>query len=374
VSLTAVSCATTTFCAGVGYFDVTQSGGVGGRVGRTAWHPPTNPGGGAYLSNVTCPAVGLCMTAAAHGLQNFELALVGSTWQFVGMPSLQTGSALTSLSCRTGAACVAVGNYSTSTGANTLVEGRGVTLAAHGYRLVASDGGVFCFTAPFKGSMGGTHLNAPIVGIASDLHTGGYWLVASDGGVFAFTAPFLGSMGGTHLNAPIVGMAAKPTGTGYWLVASDGGIFAFTAPFKGSMGAHPLNQPIVGMAAAPTSAGYWLVAADGGIFAFDAPFLGSGSTAPRLGPVVGMATDPTVGGYWIVTAVGHLVEVGQEGNFSTLGGITVRAPVVGIVDDPGTGGYWMVASDGGVFGLNAPFLGSMGGTHLVAPVVAGAAA
>ena len=54
--------------------------------------------------------------------------------------------------------------------------------------------------------MGGTHLNAPIVGIAADPLTGGYWEVASDGGVFAFNAPFSGSMGGTHLNAPIVGI------------------------------------------------------------------------------------------------------------------------------------------------------------------------
>jgi hypothetical protein len=68
---------------------------------------------------------------------------------------------------------------------------------------------VFGFNAPFQGSMGGTHLNAPIVGMAADATTGGYWLVASDGGVFSLHAPFQGSMGGTHLNAPIVGLAAS---------------------------------------------------------------------------------------------------------------------------------------------------------------------
>ncbi len=47
---------------------------------------------------------------------------------------------------------------------------------------------------------------------------GGYWLVASDGGIFAFgDARFDGSMGGTPLNAPIVGMAPTPDGGGYWL-------------------------------------------------------------------------------------------------------------------------------------------------------------
>jgi hypothetical protein len=37
----------------------------------------------------------------------------------------------------------------------------------------------------------------------------GYWEVARDGGIFAFgDAAFSGSMGGQHLNEPIVGMAS----------------------------------------------------------------------------------------------------------------------------------------------------------------------
>jgi hypothetical protein len=83
----------------------------------------------------------------------------------------------------------------------------GSVSAVTGYQEVASDGGIFSFNAPFQGSMGGTHLNSPIVGIAADAATGGYWEVASDGGIFSFNAPFQGSMGGTHLNSPIVGIA-----------------------------------------------------------------------------------------------------------------------------------------------------------------------
>jgi hypothetical protein len=38
---------------------------------------------------------------------------------------------------------------------------------------------------------------------------GGYWLVASDGGIFNLgDAGFYGSLGGTHLNRPIIGMAS----------------------------------------------------------------------------------------------------------------------------------------------------------------------
>jgi hypothetical protein len=85
---------------------------------------------------------------------------------------------------------------------------------------------------------------------APNAHTGGYWLVASDGGVFAFNAPFRGSMGSTPLNKPITGMV--PYGNGYLMVGSDGGLFDFSnQPFVGSLGAHPPVRPIVSVAALP---------------------------------------------------------------------------------------------------------------------------
>ena len=104
-------------------------------------------------------------------------------------------------------------------------------------RMAASDGGVFAEgAAPFAGSMGGTRLNAPIVGVAVTPSSTGYWLVASDGGVFSFgDAAFFGSWA-EQADAPIVAMAASPTGNGYWLVASDGGVFSFGDALPGSMG------------------------------------------------------------------------------------------------------------------------------------------
>ena len=90
---------------------------------------------------------------------------------------------------------------------------------------------------------------APLVAAATPTSYG-YWLVAADGGIFAYgDANFNGSTGGTHLDQPIVGMATTPTGHGYWLVAADGGIFAYgDARFYGSTGGTHLDQPIVGMA------------------------------------------------------------------------------------------------------------------------------
>ena len=71
--------------------------------------------------------------------------------------------------------------------------------------------------------------------------------MATDGGLFAFTAPFHGSMGGKPLNEPVVGMAfdygdRRVLGGGVRRRA-----VRFTAPFLGSMGGKPLNEPIVTM-------------------------------------------------------------------------------------------------------------------------------
>lgn len=81
---------------------------------------------------------------------------------------------------------------------------------------------------------------------------GGYWLVASDGGIFAFNAPFYGSMGSVQLNRPIIGIVPSPTGHGYLMVGTDGGIFAFgDVPFHGSLGSTPPFSPITSVAVMP---------------------------------------------------------------------------------------------------------------------------
>ena len=120
---------------------------------------------------------------------------------------------------------------------------------------------------------------------------------AADGGVFSFCEPFYGSMGGTRLNRPIVGMAATPDGGGYWLVAADGGIFTFgDARFYGSMGGDP-PQPARSWAWPPTPDGERLLA--GGLRrrrlqpSATPRFLRlDGRPCTSTGPIVGMAADP----------------------------------------------------------------------------------
>jgi ribosomal protein L24E len=181
------------------------------------------------------------------------------------------------------------------------------TPAAAGYWLVGGDGSVYGYgPAGDLGSLKGTRLAKPVVGMTPTPSGAGYWLVASDGGIFSFgDAKFFGSTGAIKLNQPIVGMAATPSGQGYWFVAADGGIFSFgDAKFYGSTGALKLNKPIVGMAPTPSGKGYWFVASDGGIFNFgDATFQGSAGGKSLPAGIVVMSgvrpggstasTDPT---------------------------------------------------------------------------------
>ena len=249
----------------------------------------------------------------------------------------------------------------------------GVPPTPDGYRMVASDGGIFNFgELPFCGSMGGQALTRPVVGMA-DAGSAGYWEVASDGGIFAFgDARFYGSMGGRRLTRPIVGIASTPDSGGYWEVASDGGIFAFGgAGFYGSMGGRPLTRPVVGIASTPDGGGYWEVASDGGIFAFgDARFYGSMGGRRLTRPIVGIAAAPNGGGYWEVASDGGIFAFGDAGFFGSMGGQRLDRPVVGIASTRSGGGYWEVASDGGIFAFGAAaFFGSTGGTPLTRPVV-----
>jgi hypothetical protein len=252
--------------------------------------------------------------------------------------------------------------------------GAGTPGPALGYRLVASDGGIFSFgQVPYKGSAGDTKLARPVVGMASTAGGQGYWLVASDGGIFAFgDAAFMGSTGNIKLVQPIVGMAPTASGKGYWLVASDGGIFAFgDAAFKGSTGGTKLAQPIVGMTPTPSGNGYWLVASDGGIFAFgDATFQGSTGNLELAKPIVGMTPTPSGNGYWLVASDGGMFAFGDATFQGSTGASKLAQPIVGMAATSTGLGYWLVAADGGIFAFgDAPFLGSAGAVKLARPIV-----
>ena len=259
---------------------------------------------------------------------------------------------------------------------------------ATGYWEVGADGGIFSFgDATFYGSMGGTHLNEPIVGMAAAADGKGYWLVATDGGVFAFgDATFYGSAATLALRAPIVGITATPSGHGYWLVGADGGVYAYgDAGFYGSWPSrNPQSSgmppwPMIGLVASPDGRGYTLADLNGlGGYVFGdygtchVGIEGQFSDLYTATAAVGSSSGDSC---WVTSSDGGVFTGGSARFFGSMGGHHLNAPIVGVALGPGAGGYWLAASDGGVFAFgDAVYLGSMGGTALNRPIVGMAAA
>ncbi len=343
----------------------------------------------AILSSISCTSAVQCWAAGSSGgfgggggsgfqPQAFVENWNGSSWSIDPSPNVAALSLLSTVTCVSAVGCLAAGTAATQASQNDpglrpFVEQIAFPPASNqGIVVAALDGGVFNYgTTQFRGSMGGQHLNAPVVGIAAAPDGAGYWLASSDGGVFAYgSARFYGSMGGRHLDRPIVGIAATPDGRGYWLVAGDGGVFNFgDAQFHGSMGGQPLNAPVVGIASADDG-GYWLAASDGGVFNFgDAAFFGSAGATHLNRPVSGIAATPDGMGYWMVGTDGGVFNYGDAGYFGSVPGqgIAGQPPVDGISRTPTGSGYWLVGATGAVYSYgDATFLGAPNPSSLAA--------
>jgi hypothetical protein len=89
------------------------------------------------------------------------------------------------------------------------------TTTPAGYYTYESDGQLAAFGNDrylnYLGDLSVFPLNKPIVGVAQTSDGGGYWLVASDGGIFGFSAPYYGSLPGESIGVTdVVGLSTLP--------------------------------------------------------------------------------------------------------------------------------------------------------------------
>ncbi len=234
-----------------------------------------------------------------------------------------------------------------------------------GYRLVASDGGIFSFNAPFYGSTGNMHLPAPIVSTVPTSTGKGYWLLGADGTVYPFgDATSYGSATGFRA----VGMAPTKDGKGYWVVGSNCQIDAFgdASPYTGAMPA----GTVAAVATAP-GGGFWYATVSGTVLAVGgAPQLAPQVPAHLNAPIVGLAATASGNGLWEVAGDGGIFTAGDAVFHGSTGNMRLNAPVVGMAGTSDGNGYWLVATDGGIFSFgDAVFHGSTGNLQLNAPVI-----
>jgi hypothetical protein len=240
-----------------------------------------------------------------------------------------------------------------------------VPAAPGGYRLVASDGGIFSFNAPFYGSTGNRALPAPVVSTVSTPDGKGYWLLGADGTVYPFGDA--GSYGSAH-GFRAVGMAPTADGKGYWVVGSNCEIAAFgdASPYTG-----PMPPGTVAAVATAPGGGFWYTTVAGTVLAVGgAPALTPQVPSRLNAPIVGLAATADGKGLWEVAGDGGIFTAGDAAFYGSTGNIRLNQPVVGMAGSSDGKGYWLVAADGGIFTFgDAGFHGSTGNLRLNAPVI-----
>lgn len=301
---------------------------------------------------------------------------------------------------RPGAAAAAPAGAATAASAAPAAASAVAPARSSGYWLLAGDGGVFSFDAPFFGSPAAdptkcppnttdrTEPNGTCWAMAATPDGGGYWILNGDTGVIyplgnagfhgdPSQASFPGAPRDLVPNS--VAIVSTPDGQSYWVLeVGSSGLGSIAplgdAPFFGDEVNQytPHNGRPVGMAATPDGGGYWIVDSDGGVFNYgDAPFLGSLGARRLNAPIVAMASTADGRGYWLAASDGGVFAFGDARFAGSLAGVRLGRPIVGVAADEATGGYWLAAADGGVFAFGgAPFHGSLGGRRLNRPVFA----
>ncbi len=200
---------------------------------------------------------------------------------------------------------------------------------------------------------------------------------------------------GTDAQASLRSAAsAVPASPGYWLMTGYGSSYAFNAPYLGSpetegndtcVNQSTLPYACVGLSAVASGQGYWIASAltdtisNPGTTAYYGILASEGTTpscpsgtptevSHLAAPVVGVAAAAQ--GAWLAGSDGGVFGLCGAPYLGSMGGQPLNAPIVGIAPTPDGGGFWLVASDGGVFAFgNASFYGSTGSLKLNKPIV-----
>ncbi len=106
-----VSCTLPAACVAVGATDASSSQALAWMFQASAWQPGPLPSlaGSSRLTDVSCPASGLCMAVGEAHEAAIALHLSGGVWTPMAMPASDRSADLFGVSCPTGNWCMAAG-------------------------------------------------------------------------------------------------------------------------------------------------------------------------------------------------------------------------------------------------------------------------
>jgi hypothetical protein len=383
--VSAVSCPAASSCVAVGSYAGAQSeGAMLLRQSQGSWVAASVPGDATSLDAVSCPTVASCDAVGTtlggdDGEEGVLVTLSGSAVTSTTLPVPANAAthgqnlALTDIACPAPGSCVAVGSYSTTSG-------------AQGFAVSLSDGTWSAEETPLPPGVGRTQdallsVTCPAVGSCvaigdyGDAYGDGTVVLAGSGGDWTASAPELPASLGLYGDFSF-GKMSCPTSTS----CADIGAFTPTTAMlpsealflTGSGGSwhasvipKPADVAIIGFSDPACTAPLTCVAVGGSMTSQGQAAYPIESVVPEAPP-----PPPPSTGYWLVARDGGIFDFGPGATFhGSTGNIHLNAPIVGMAPDPATGGYWLVGSDGGVFGFDAPFYGSTGNIHLNQPIV-----
>jgi hypothetical protein len=425
-SLSGVSCTTSTFCIGVG----AESGSSAAFIEQwngTAWsqvtHTPTsttpNLAGVSCIGTTFCIAVGSDTTTHAVLIDQWN----GSTWS-AGTPATPPSSTDTSLagvSCLSATSCTAVGQFTSGGVVQTLAEQwngtswtiqttptpSGATASQFGGPAGTTTGGssVSCTSATFCAAVGQVTTGGVVQPLAEQWN-GTAWAVATTPtptsstatqllGVSCIGSSFCEAVGNSLLSGTDQTLVESFNGNA-WTVATTPntsstqsnqlfGVDCFSMTTCSAVGTAATTSNTSAALALVWDGSAWSVAASTPSSAdFDASgtngvscltnwecvAVGLYSNAGTNNPFV-MTSSIVRSGYRFVASDGGIFAYGSGAPFlGSMGGQPLNAPIVGMAVMPGGDGYYLVASDGGVFSFgSAQFYGSTGSIKLNKPIV-----
>ena len=238
------------------------------------------------------------------------------------------------------------------------VVGVVATTDGKGYYVLRADGAVDAYGVPSYGSLAAGSLPTGVTatGIALDSATGGYWVVASNGTVKGFNAPFHGETlvpsGGWGQHPAAVAIAGAPDGSGYYVLRANGAVYSYGAKGHGSLAGHLFYRtiaPVVAVALAvdPVTGGYWIATSTGRVANFDAPTFGSPivDAHGKYGgvPISALAATANGRGYYVLLTNGAIDAYGTTPHGSVTAPNTVPEGAVAsaVAVDPKSGGYYV---------------------------------